>query len=526
MKRFIYLVTLFFILSLISVKSRADTIEIFRLTYNNMNDIYPSAYEGTIAWQGHDGNDYEIFYWNGAEIKQITENDYDDAQPSLYDGTVAWVGFPDSNYHGDIYYWDGEKIIRLTNNNLVDQNPSLNNGAIAWEGDDNEMHDYEIFYWDGTEIIQITENQTSDMQPSLYNSKIAWRGKGQSGWYDIMYWNGEDTNNISNSDTVDAEPSLYADKIAWVKGGGSDREIYLWENNNILRVTNNEYADEHPSLYNGKIAWRGRDDNYHIFYWDGISIIRITDMVVYSPPSYSGNNVVLHRGGYPNEIYYAKLRAEYFITVTSPNGGEELPAGTPHEITWTSEGDIKNVKIEYSVNNGASWIEIVASTENDGFYSWDVPCDISDESQIRISDLDSDASDTSDDVFSIIDDIAPNIEVSASPDILWPPNHKMVHVTTTVTATDNCDLNPAIGLVSIVMNESDETITYDPNYDLSVNDGQTSGDIQIVDDWNFYLRCVRSGKSNGRTYTITYGAVDASGNETIANAEVLVPHNM
>ena len=184
------------------------------------------------------------------------------------------------------------------------------------------------------------------------------------------------------------------------------------------------------------------------------------------------------------------------------------------------------MKIEYSINNGSSWTEIVESTENNGSYDWQPPCDLSDDSLIKISDLYSDASDTSDAVFSIIDNIVPDIEVSATPDILWPPNHKMVQVTTTVAATDNCDTEPVIEFVSIVMNESDETITYDPNYDLSFIYGLTSGDIQIIDDFNFYVRCERSGKSNGRTYTITYKAIDDSGNESTAFAEVLVPHSM
>ena len=36
------------------------------------------------------------------------------------------------------------------------------------------------------------------------------------------------------------------------------------------------------------------------------------------------------------------------ITVTSPNGGEAWEGNTAHAITWTSTGDISNVKIEYS----------------------------------------------------------------------------------------------------------------------------------------------------------------------------------
>ena len=90
------------------------------------------------------------------------------------------------------------------------------------------------------------------------------------------------------------------------------------------------------------------------------------------------------------------------LTLTSPNGGEKLTAGTTHEITWTSEGGIENVKIEYSVNNGTDWIEIIDSTENDGSYIWDVPFELSDACLIRISDVDGDAYDESDEVLSIL----------------------------------------------------------------------------------------------------------------------------
>jgi hypothetical protein len=101
-----------------------------------------------------------------------------------------------------------------------------------------------------------------------------------------------------------------------------------------------------------------------------------------------------------NEIY--RYTPERDITVTSPNGGENLFVGDTFEITWTSEGDIDFVKIEYSVNNGIDWTEIKASTYNDGSYDWIVPNDISDQCQVRISDEEDEVSDVSNDVFSIM----------------------------------------------------------------------------------------------------------------------------
>ena len=89
------------------------------------------------------------------------------------------------------------------------------------------------------------------------------------------------------------------------------------------------------------------------------------------------------------------------IEVTSPNGGEQLSAGETFEITWAHEGLVENVKIEYSVNNGESWLEIVSSTENDGSFEWEVPLNPSDECLAKISGIDGAPSDESDAVFSL-----------------------------------------------------------------------------------------------------------------------------
>ena len=95
------------------------------------------------------------------------------------------------------------------------------------------------------------------------------------------------------------------------------------------------------------------------------------------------------------------------ITVTYPDGGEELFGREVYQITWSSEGNIEHVRIEYSINNGVDWIEIVDNTVNDGSYSWEVPCTNSDESLLRVSDANDGVSDVSDAVFSISCELPP-----------------------------------------------------------------------------------------------------------------------
>lgn len=117
---------------------------------------------------------------------------------------------------------------------------------------------------------------------------------------------------------------------------------------------------------------------------------------------------------------------------------------------------------------------------------------------------------------TVVDTAPPAISVTLSHDTLWPPNHKLVPVTASVTVTDVC--GPAtFQLVSISSNEPD-------NGD---GDGDTSEDIQGADfgtaDTSFLLRAEWSGNSQGRQYTVVYRVTDSSGNVSLATAVVRVP---
>ncbi len=115
----------------------------------------------------------------------------------------------------------------------------------------------------------------------------------------------------------------------------------------------------------------------------------------------------------------------------------------------------------------------------------------------------------------VCDEVAPTLDVSVTPDMLWPPNHKYVTVVPTITVNDDFDPNPVVTLVSVVSNEPDD----------GLGDGDTPDDIVINPDGTFSLRAERSGTGNGRIYTITYEATDACGNSTQATATVTVPHS-
>jgi HYR domain len=105
--------------------------------------------------------------------------------------------------------------------------------------------------------------------------------------------------------------------------------------------------------------------------------------------------------------------------------------------------------------------------------------------------------------------------VSASPNALWPPNHKMRDVALTVSVTDVCDAAASCQITSVTSNEP-------------VNgrgDGNTAPDWIVTGPLTLQLRSERSGPGNGRIYTIEVTCTDGSGNSAKKTVNVTVAHD-
>jgi len=120
---------------------------------------------------------------------------------------------------------------------------------------------------------------------------------------------------------------------------------------------------------------------------------------------------------------------------------------------------------------------------------------------------------------AVVDTGAPDLELSVIPDLLWPPNHRLVPVHTAWQGRDACDPGPVVVLESVRSDEPDDA--------PGPADGATTADIQGADlgraDDEILLRAERADRGAGRTYTLTYVVRDRSGNETRRSVRVLVP---
>ena len=116
---------------------------------------------------------------------------------------------------------------------------------------------------------------------------------------------------------------------------------------------------------------------------------------------------------------------------------------------------------------------------------------------------------------TVVDTTPPVIHsVTADPETLWPPNHKMKSIRVQAVVTDTC--GPATWkIISVTSNEAAD----------AKGNGHTTVDWKITGDHTLTLRAERSGSGSGRVYTITIQATDLSGNTAQATVTVTVPHD-
>jgi len=72
------------------------------------------------------------------------------------------------------------------------------------------------------------------------------------------------------------------------------------------------------------------------------------------------------------------------IALQAPNGGENLMTGDIFNIGWATGGAVDFVRLEYSVNNGADWIEI-DTVPDTGSFAWEIPDANSLDCLVRVS---------------------------------------------------------------------------------------------------------------------------------------------
>jgi hypothetical protein len=111
-----------------------------------------------------------------------------------------------------------------------------------------------------------------------------------------------------------------------------------------------------------------------------------------------------------------------------------------------------------------------------------------------------------------IDKTPPRVSCSVRPKSIWPPNHKMVSVKTSVAVSDSVSGSAGFTLTRV---RSNEPLAHGDIQGFVVGTPATAG--KLVAD--------RLGTGKGRVYTLTYNGLDVAGNSALCQTAVTVPHD-
>ncbi|MFC2038223.1 hypothetical protein ACFLUG_00420 [Chloroflexota bacterium] len=138
----------------------------------------PQINAGQIVWTDYDGNDREIFFWDGTTSKQITNDDYHDFYPKINNGQIVWHGNSYYAYGTEIFFWENGITHQLTNNLAYDRDPQIDDGQVVWWG--SVGSDSEIFLWEGGNVQVVSKPDTRDDHSQIDEGYIVWRGNNST----------------------------------------------------------------------------------------------------------------------------------------------------------------------------------------------------------------------------------------------------------------------------------------------------------------------------------------------------------
>jgi Tol biopolymer transport system component len=336
------------------------------------------------VWQGHDGNDWEIFLYNvatGEGPVQITNNGHDDISPQTDGNHLVWLGFGQSD--GEIFLPGGEiflcdmssrEITQITNDSNVDSSPQIANGRVVWTShqvtdsvEPGEIMLFEIGAQTPTALsASVDPNRTlDDSFPRINDTEVIWVQADGSGNTTLFMCDLTKRKlkpkQVPDGFVWEGSPQTDGDLTVLSRYDGNDREIFLYDSNSrkYHQITDNGFEDSSPRISGNYIAWIGGE-------------------------------------GQASDIFLAYYDAKY-ITLVSPEHEHSVPKKPPATFSWTSAGYDK-FKIQFSedlnfdeektltfprrtgkwlsetsfIPKNPEWSSIIALEQEDGYVLWRV----------------------------------------------------------------------------------------------------------------------------------------------------------
>ena len=315
------------VVALNPVTASAGGFTTTQLTNNSGAEMAPQIDGNNVVWVGNDGDDREIFFYNGSSTVQLTDNSYEDERPQVSGNNVVWWG----NYQ--VFLYNGSSTSRLTNGREQNYSPQIDGNNVVWAGWLNM--DVRIFLHNGSGATQLTDGfYGSGIGPQVSGNNIVWLG-GSSNDHEIVYYNGSSARQLTYNRYDDENPRISGKNVVWERYDGHDYEIFFYDGSNITRLTYNGHDDRSPQISGNNVVWQGYDGHdWEIYLFDGSSIVQLTNNRLNDrAPQISGNNVVWRgHDGHDWEIYL--YNGSRTVQLTNNEYWDSGPQVSGSNVVW------------------------------------------------------------------------------------------------------------------------------------------------------------------------------------------------
>ncbi|MEL6578767.1 MAG: cadherin domain-containing protein [Cyanobacteria bacterium J06621_12] len=268
-----------------------------------------------ILWNAYI-NKWQILYHDGNETVQLTD-EYSVDDEKLVGNQIAWRSAPSFSPGGEqfeVYLYDGSNQVtqQLTDNNVRENSVDTSGQNVVWKGASNT-----VYLYDGTDTTTLTDNGVS---PLISGNQVVWESYTGGRKDQINLYDGDSIIQIANDDSVWLQ-GFFDGNVVWSQWDGNDYELFRYDGSTTLQITDNDFHDRlNPNSTldllsatittavdgsGDNLVWSSYvDDNWEVFYYDGMETIQLTDNDVDDlNPKISGNKVVWNTNGESSDVF-------------------------------------------------------------------------------------------------------------------------------------------------------------------------------------------------------------------------------
>jgi hypothetical protein len=427
-------------------------------------------------------------------------------------------------------YWHGPTNSTVSTGNPITVNSTSVTGTNIGFSSDNcwGYLNSQAFRADVTALVQATGNGNyslsgfGGMNPNGASLIVFFDDGDNTNNRDVVIFDGNDSNIYFPG--ISGNPLAPMDPIGWnillsginYTSGTASMQLHVADGQQWVDaplVLNSQTLAPGPAVFSGISVPPGNDQSYGL--WD-IKSYSVTSYLTPGP-----NSLNLTTGQYSDclalIVALVDLPAGAAPSQNGPpvaNAGPDQtvecagPAGTTVSLNGTASSDPDGDPLTFLWSApGITFSNSSSPTPSAAFPmgTTTVTLTVKDPSGLTSTDVV---------VIKVEDTKPPVLSCSVTNGSLWPPNHNLVNVGFSATASDVCDPAPALS-VKVYSDEEDEEETGDGNH--SPDAKFSSGALR--------LRAERKGDADGRVYLIVVTATDASGNTAHHCCTVVVPHS-